>query len=225
MFRLSRTTCVPMSHLLVIGASGGIGLATVRRALSGGHHVRAFARSAASIAVDDARLEKFPGDALSHADTERALAGMDVVIQCLGVPAGAEMVRRGTTLFSRATRCLVDAMTVLGPKRLITVTGLGAGDSRGHGGLLYDKLLFPLILKRVYDDKDVQEMIIRRSGLDWTIARPGILTNAPATGVYHVLAEPATWRGGSIARADVADFLVREAEGGQYRGKTPVLIT
>ena len=50
-------------------------------------------------------------------------------------------------------------------KRLIAVTGLGAGDSRGHGGLLYDAVVFPLLLKRVYDDKDVQEWIIKSSGL------------------------------------------------------------
>jgi hypothetical protein len=48
-----------------------------------------------------------------------------------------------------------------GVKRLISVTGLGAGDSRGHGGLLYDAVVFPLLLKRVYDDKDVQEWVIR----------------------------------------------------------------
>ena len=49
-------------------------------------------------------------------------------------------------------------------KRLITVTGLGAGDSRGHGGLLYDAILFSF-LKRVYDDKDVHSSgIVRPQG-------------------------------------------------------------
>ena len=73
-------------------------------------------------------------------------------------------------------------MKAAGVKRLIAVTGLGAGDSRGHGGFLYDAVAFPLLLKRVYDDKDVQEWIIKSSGLDWTIVRPGLLTNSPATG-------------------------------------------
>jgi uncharacterized protein YbjT (DUF2867 family) len=68
----------------------------------------------------------------------------------------------------------------VGVNRLIAVTGLGAGDSRGHGGILYDAVVFPLLLKRAYDDKDVQEWIIRSSGLDWTIVRPGLLTSGPA---------------------------------------------
>jgi hypothetical protein len=58
------------------------------------------------------------------------------------------------------------------------VTGFGAGDSRGHGGFLYC-VVFHLLLGRVYDDKDVQERIVRRSELDWVILRPVILTNEP----------------------------------------------
>ena len=53
--------------------------------------------------------------------------------------------------------------------------------------LLYEAVVFPLLLKRVYDDKDVQEWIIKSSGLDWIIVRPGLLTNRPATGLYRVL--------------------------------------
>jgi hypothetical protein len=115
-------------------------------------------------------------------------------------------------------------MRETGVKRLVAVTGLGAGDSRGHGGLLYDVLIFPLILKRVYDDKDIEEQIIRKSGLDWTIVRPGTLTNGPATGRYQVLTEPSSWRAGFISRRDVADFLAKEVADRSHLGKTPVLI-
>jgi hypothetical protein len=109
-------------------------------------------------------------------------------------------------------------------RRLITVTGLGAGDSRGHGGLLYDAALL-LLLKRVYDDKDVQEWIIKRSGLDWTIVRPGLLTDAPATGRYRVLTASRDWQAGTISRADVADFLVRQIDDRALIGTTPLLIS
>ena len=116
-------------------------------------------------------------------------------------------------------------MKAAGVKRLIAVTGLGAGDSRGHGGLLYDAVVFPLLLKRVYDDKDVQEWIIRSSGLDWTIVRPGLLTNSPVTGRYRVLTTPTDWRFGVISRADVADFLVRQVDDRALIGTTPLLIS
>ena len=120
-----------------------------------------------------------------------------MVIQTLGVDFSPRLIFEGTRLFSESTRILVDGMKAAGVKRLITVTGLGAGDSRGHGGLLYDAVVFPLLLKRVYDDKDVQEWIVRSSGLDWTIVRPGLLKDSPATGRYRVLTAPKDWRFGT----------------------------
>ena len=123
------------------------------------------------------------------------------------------MVFEGTRLFSESTRILVDAMKASRHEApLVTVTGLGAGDSRGHGGLLYDAIVLPLFLKRLYDDKDVQEWIATSSGLDWTIVRPGLLKDSPATDSYRVLTASRDWRLGSISRADVADFLVRQID-------------
>jgi len=214
-----------MAKVLVIGASRGIGLETVRAALRAGHSVRALARSAASIPVQDAGLDKVSGDALDSNTIRNALQGVDVVIQTLGVDFSPRAIFERTTLFSQSTRILVDAMKAAGMKRLITVTGLGAGDSRGHGGLIYDAVAFPLLLKRVYDDKDVQEWIVKSSGLDWTIVRPGLLTDRPATGRYRVLSASKDWRFGVISRADVADFLVRRVDDRALIGTTPLLIS
>ena len=214
-----------MARILVIGASRGIGLETVKAALGAGHSVRALARSASSIPIQDGRLEKISGDALNSDTVRNALQGVDAVIQTLGVDRSFGAILERTSLFSRSTRILVDAMTAAGVKRLIAVTGLGAGDSRGHGGFLYDAVVFPLLLKRVYDDKDAQEWIIRNSALDWTIVRPGLLIDRPPTGRYRVLTEPSDWRFGVISRADVADFLVRQVEERELVGSTPELIS
>jgi putative NADH-flavin reductase len=213
-----------MTKVLVIGASRGIGLETVKAALLAGHSVRALARSAASIPIQDAGLEKVTGDALDSDTVRNALKDVNVVVQTLGVDISPRAIFERTTLFSQSTRILVDAMKAAGVKRLIAVTGLGAGDSRGHGGLLYDAVVFPLLLKRVYDDKDVQEWIIKSSGLDWTIVRPGLLSNSSATGQYRVLTAPNDWRVGTISRADVADFLVRQIADRALIGTTPLLI-
>ena len=132
-----------MANVLIIGASHGIGLETVRAALRAGHNVRAFARSAAGIPIRDANLTKVSGNALDPDTIRKVLQDIDVVIQTLGVDFSPRLVFEGTRLFSDSTRILVDAMKAAGVKRLITVTGLGAGDSRGHGGLLYDAVVFP----------------------------------------------------------------------------------
>ena len=211
-----------MARVLIIGASRGIGLETVKAALQAGHSVRALARSAGRIPVDHPKLEKMAGDALEVATVKRALTGVDVVIQSLGVAAAPEIIFKPTRLFSAATRVLVTAMEEAQIKRLICVTGFGAGNSRGYGGFLYN-VAFHLLVGRIYDDKDVQERIVGRSKLDWMIVRPVILTNGPKTNAYRVVVDPRDWRCGFISRADVADFLINQIDDDAFLHKTPVL--
>jgi hypothetical protein len=76
-------------------------------------------------------------------------------------------------LFSDATRVLIAAMGAQGVKRLICVTGFGAGDSRASISFL-QRLPFQIVFGRAYADKSLQERLIKESVLDWTIARPGV---------------------------------------------------
>ena len=208
-------------RVLIVGASKGIGLETTRQALDAGHDVRALARTATAIAVSNPSFEKIRGDALKTEDVEAALVGVDVVIQTLGVGLGD--LFRPVHLFSDATRVLIASMRSHRVKRLICVTGFGAGDSRASISCL-QRLPFQIVFGRAYDDKSLQEKLIKESELDWTIARPGVLTSGSRTCRYRILAEASQWRNGIISRADVAEFLVRQIGDQAYIRKTPVLI-
>jgi putative NADH-flavin reductase len=207
--------------VLIIGASQGIGLETARQAVAAGYQVRAFARSASGTALADPHLEKVRGDALKTQDVEAALMGVDVVIQALGVKVSD--LFRPVHLFSEATRVLIAAMQAQGVKRLICVTGFGAGDSRASISCL-QLVPFQLVFGRAYEDKSVQERLIKESGLEWTIVRPGVLTNGPRTGRYKIMTEAAQWRNGIISRSDVGEFLVRQIEDQTYVRQAPVLV-
>jgi uncharacterized protein YbjT (DUF2867 family) len=98
-----------VATVLIIGASRGIGLETVKAALRATHSVRALARSARRISVDHPKVEKMAGDALEMATVKRALNGADVVVRSLGVSAGPEIILKPTRVFSTATRLLVTA--------------------------------------------------------------------------------------------------------------------
>lgn len=210
------------TKLLIIGATKGIGRHAVDYALERGCSVRAMARSAGDMELEHERLEKFSGDAIDRDDVGRALDGVDAVIVALGMPAGLTRLLRPVTLFSRSTEILVDEMEEHGPKRLVVVTGFGAGESRDAMHAV-EELGHHMLLGRAYADKSLQEKIVQRSGLDWTIARPTILTNGPATGKYRVLTDPESWRNGLISRADVAQFLVERALDRENLHEAPVL--
>lgn len=213
-----------MIKILVVGASKGIGLEVTKQALASGYAVRALARSAGAMPLAHDRLEKVNGSALNAADVLAALDGVSAVLLTLGVAARPEMLIGPVRLFSQATGVVVPAMEQVGVRRLVCVTGFGAGDSRASMSLL-ESIPFRLLLGRVYDDKDVQEEIIRKSNLDWIISRPGILTNGPKTSKYKVLDKRGSWHNGIISRADVADFLVKQIEETRYLRTTPALVS
>jgi putative NADH-flavin reductase len=108
-------------------------------------------------------------------------------------------------------------------KRLIIVTGVGAGDSKNHGGFLYDKIFNPIFLRTIYEDKNRQEQLVKASGLDWTIVRPAVLTDGSKTGKYRALTDLSGVTAGKIARADVADFILDELKTDQFLRQTPLL--
>jgi putative NADH-flavin reductase len=94
-----------VATVLVIGASKGIGLETVKAALEASHTVRAMARSAGRIRIRNPNLERISGDALDHTAVKAALEGVDAVVQTLGVAAGPGMMLKPVRLFSDATGC------------------------------------------------------------------------------------------------------------------------
>lgn len=211
-----------MAHLLIIGASGGIGRLAVGTALRAGHLVRGLSRSAGRIDEADPHFEPFPADATDAAAVARALEGIDAVILAVGLKPGLRRTFLPVSLFSDSTRAVVAAMEAAGVRRLVAVTGFGAGNSQAAMSLP-ERLAHRLALGRAYDDKTRQEAMIRDSALDWLIVRPTILTNGRGGGGYRVLRTRADWRNGLIPRADVADFVVREAAAPTLSHEAPVL--
>jgi putative NADH-flavin reductase len=169
--------------------------------------------------VQHERLRKVRGDILDVESMSGAMAGQHAVCCAIGVRTPWEQ----PGLFSKGTERLLHAMKGNAVRRLICVTGIGAGDSRGHGGFLYDRVLFPLLLKSVYADKDSQEALIRAADVDWTIVRPGFLTNGPLTRSYRVLTDLAGVTAGRISRADVAHFILEELLASRYLRQTTLL--
>lgn len=207
--------------ILVLGATGATGLLIVRKALAEGHSVVALVRSKAKAeAAGLVGIDLVEGDATDETALTRAIAGCDAVISSLGT---AMSPFREVTMLSTATRALVGVMATQNVRRLICITGLGAGDSRGHGGFFFDRVFLPLMLRKVYDDKNRQEDVIRASALDWTIVRPTILNDKPAHGSVRALTDLSSVHGGSISRADVADFVVQQLTTNTWLRKAPLI--
>lgn len=206
-------------NVLLIGATRGIGRELLHQTIDAGFQVTVLARNPATITRQATNLTLLKGDILEKRVVTSAMKGQDAVCLTIGVPITFSPV----TVFSRGTLNVLAAMEEHQVRRLICVTGIGAGDSKGHGGFLYDRLFKPLLLGPIYADKDRQEEYVRESSLDWTIVRPAGLTNGPRTGRYRVVTDLSGVTAGRISRADVADFIVGELNTPRHIGQTPLL--
>lgn len=206
-------------NILIVGATRGIGRQLVEQVLAAGHNVTALVRDPRRLAAQHERLKVVKGDILDRVSVAEAMAGQDAVCCTIGV----KVPWPAPTVFSEGTRNLLEAMKKAGVKRLVCVTGIGAGDSKGHGGWFYDRIFLPILGRSIYADKDRQEALIKASDVDWTIVRPGFLTNGPLTRNYRAPTDLSGVTAGWISRADVAHFMLKALESNQFLRQTPLL--
>ena len=215
----SETIRATPSKILVVGATGGTGRSIVTQALARGYDVTVLVRSPEKAsALNGAKV--VVGDARDEAALRKALRGQDAVVSALGTPASPF---KEVTLLSTAMRALVSAMKTEHVSRLVCITGIGAGDSAGHGGFVFDNVIYPLLLRKVYADKNRQEAIARDSGLDWVLVRPSVLNDKPGRNNIRALTDLSTFHGGTISREDVASFVLDQVRENTWLHRAPLI--
>jgi putative NADH-flavin reductase len=188
-------------RFLVLGATGGIGRLVLEQALARGHSVTAFVRSPQKIQLQNERLLLQKGDPLNTEQLAGSIPGHDAVISSLGSS-------RDPTVLQNSAHVIVSAMKRTSVRRILVVSVGFLFPETGLPGAL----LRGVFLRNVGKHAAAMESILMREPLDWTIVRPPRLTNAERSGNYRVMDDRMPKRGFIIPRADVADFLLNEAE-------------
>jgi len=196
--------------LLVFGATGGTGRALLDQGLAQGHQMTAFVRNPAAL-EPRAGLTVVQGDVTDAAAVRQVVDGHEAVLSALGPRGGQYGVLPG------GIRNIVAAMGEAGIRRLIHVSSFGVGDSLAQMGWVARQVFVPLFLRKALDEKEIEEEIIRGSDRDWIIVRPGGLVDGPRTGVYRCITDQREKiNQPRIARADVADFMLRNLTDEQF---------
>jgi uncharacterized protein YbjT (DUF2867 family) len=146
----------------------------------------------------------------SEGEVAQAVAGSDAVVFAAGAGPGSGSARKDTMDYGGAVK-LIAAAKQAGVSRYVIVSSMGANpDASGD-----DTFSVYLRAKGRADDA------VRASGLDWTVVRPGSLTNGPGTG--RVRLSESVPRG-QVPRDDVAAVLAAVLDSPNSIGKTVDLI-
>ncbi len=193
-------------NIMVFGATGGTGRHVVEQALAAGHCVTAVARRPEAIETKHERLKVVQGDVLEVETVKRPVVGQEAVVSVLGVHHLNE-----TNLYSQGVINIIAAMKATGVRRLLCLSANGLDP----GPWWQQHLARPILwwaFKHSYSDLVKMEAAVTTSGLDWTILRPPRMTDGPRRGQYQSAINKHLTSGWQIARADVADYIVKHLD-------------
>jgi putative NADH-flavin reductase len=198
--------------LLVLGATGGTGQQVVAQALHRGFVVTALVRDPARLRIESDQLHVHRGSMTGdEAPLASAMRGQDAVISALGV--GKSFKSGG--VIGQAIPRIIRSMQAAGVRRLVFTSAFGVGETRRDVPLI-PRLFMRTLLRDVYRDKEAGDVELRGSLLDWTIVYPAGLVDRPAAGQYRV-GERLALRGfPTIARSDLANFLLDQVDDTRY---------
>ncbi len=194
--------------VLVVGATGNIGRKTVDETLKAGHEVTAFSRSSRGFAPTPG-LMLHKGDVRNTDDLYAAMPGHDAVILTFGAPLNRDTILKPTDICEVGTRNVVAAMRDDGVTRLIAMTSIGAGFSKGRGRWPFRNIIARSLLRNILADRTAQEQVVTASGLpEWVIVQPAELTDGPrSTDLRHMTGFDGQPQPATVSRASVAAFL------------------
>jgi len=203
--------------LAIIGGTGKTGKELLKQGLEAGHHITALVRNPKKVKIQHPNLELIQGNVMNMADLQGIFKGKDAVLSALG----HKRFLGPSHILSKGTENILQAMKKDKVSRFICITSMGINDNRFKLGLYYTLFVIPFIVFFYFRDKARQERLIMDSDLNWTIVRPGQLTNGkkrmrykhgPDLGSY-ILTK-------MISRADVAHFMLNQLNENKYSRKT-----
>jgi uncharacterized protein YbjT (DUF2867 family) len=181
--------------VLVAGGHGKIARHLLRLLAEHGHHGRGLIRNP-DHAPD---LERIGAVAvlcdLEHDDPRPHLGTADAIVFAAGAGPGSGPERKRTVDYGGAVK-LIEVTEELGVQRYLMVSSMGAGDPASA----------PEAMRPYQQAKHDADEALAASGLDWTIVRPGGLTDAPGSG--RVAIADRLGRSGEVPREDVALVLL-----------------
>jgi uncharacterized protein YbjT (DUF2867 family) len=183
-------------RIVIAGGHGKIALLLERLLTERGDQAVGLIRNPAHVAdVHRAGAEAVICDleAASAGDVAVLLSGADAVVFAAGAGAGSGAPRKDS-VDRAASVLLADAAERAGVRRFVQISSMGAGQPPRPGS---DEVWTAYITAKTAAEAD-----LRLRDLDWTIVRPGSLTDAPATGRIRLAAPPVP--AGKVPRADVA---------------------
>ncbi len=208
-----------MKKIALFGASGQSGKEFLELALASNYQIKALVRTPEKLSsYKNKNLEIIQGDVLNSEDVHATIKGSDLVVSLFGHVKGSP-----EWLQTNGTKNIVNAMKQKNISKIISLSGGGLPYPEKDEPKFMDKVIrtiMKIAVPKVLNDAVEHHKVLAESGLDWMIVRGPRLTNDEKKGEYRI-----GWvgvnSGTKIARADLADFILKQVESDAFVGEMP----
>ncbi|MEY2191701.1 NAD(P)-dependent oxidoreductase [Neobacillus sp. BF23-41] len=198
-------------NICLFGATGRVGTIILENAMSQQHSVTALVRDMKKLNNIGAGLKVKTGNVLNETDITNSLTGSDVVISALNT--------NGTTTLSESMPLIIKHMKEQEIKRIITIGTAGILQARSAPHLYR----FQSSESKRKSTRDAEEhlkayLMLKDSGLDWTVVCPTYLPVGERKGDYRYEKDFLPDHPSSISIYDTADFVFKQLFNNQFIG-------
>lgn len=190
------------NKIAVIGGTGKSGKYLVQTLLKRGFSIQLLLRNPANFSINSPLITVIEGDIRNYEDAYALLKGCTAVLSTLGQPKGE------SSIFSTATKNVLQAMKTLGIQRYIVTTGISVNtpldnkNPKAQFGTNWMYENFPATTS----DKQVEYDTLTKSDVDWTLIRLPLINLTDEKG--EVVADLKDCLGEKINAADLAEFML-----------------
>jgi putative NADH-flavin reductase len=198
-------------NICLFGATGRVGSVILENILANHHSVKALVRDSSKLNRSEPGVTIINGNILNESNLAAAMTGTDIVISALNTD--------GTTTLSESMPLIIRNMKMQGIKRIITIGTAGILQARSEPHLYR----FQSSESRRKSTRDAEEhlfayLILKNSGLDWTIVCPTYLPVGERIGIYRYCKDVLPEYPTSISIFDTGDFAYQQLFSDEFIG-------
>lgn len=207
----------PTIKVAVIGGTGKSGKYLVKQLLQQNFPIKLLHRRPETLQISNPLIDIVKGDARNYDAIHHLLEGCQAVISCLSQPVGER------TIFSDATRNILQAMNALGIQRYIAIAGLNVDtpfdqkSAQTQFGTQWMYEHYP----ETTADRQAEYELLAASNTDWTMVRLPLIGQTDDTGEIAISLQDCP--GGNISATDLALFLIKQLDSAEFIKQAPFI--
>jgi putative NADH-flavin reductase len=214
-------------RILILGATGRTGKHLVSEALKNGHVVHVLVRDKSKIHIDTEQLKIFEGLPTDRTSLKNAMIGCEAILSVLNISRTSDFpwakLRTPKTFLSDTIKEVVKIAEEEKIKRIIVCSAWGANETKKDLPWWFRWFIDNSNIGVAYYDHELQESIIQKTALNYTIVRPVGLTNFSKEENIRVTINNYPKPKLTISRKSVAGLMLKVLDEGLFIKQTVTL--